>query len=83
MSCTAGGGDVLFSQRRRCLVQSETVMCCMARDSDVVYGRREICHLWPEMVMSHMAGDDCCQWYELMAFSRTGTFLYILALWPS
>ena len=40
ISCTAGGGDVLYSRRRRCLVKSETGMSCMAGDSDVSYGRR-------------------------------------------
>ena len=40
MSCTAGGGDVLYSRRRRCLVWLETKMSCMAGDEDVSYGRR-------------------------------------------
>jgi len=43
MSCTAGGGDVLYSRRQRCLVWPETEMSCMAGDGDVLYGRRRRC----------------------------------------
>jgi len=50
-----------------------------ARDGDVLYGQRRRCLVWPEMLVSHMAGDDCWLWYELIAFSRTGAFIYILA----
>jgi len=32
MSCTVGGGDVLYSRRRRCLVWPETEMSRMAGD---------------------------------------------------
>jgi hypothetical protein len=75
--------DVLYSRRRRCLVQSEMEMSCTVGDGDVLYGRRWRCLVWPETVMSLMAGDVCWLWYELMAFSHTGKFIYILALWPS
>ena len=40
MSCTAGGGDVFYSWRRRCLVQSQREISWMAGDADVSYGRR-------------------------------------------
>jgi len=40
MSCTAGGGDVLYSRRRRCFVWPQTEMSCMASDGYVLYGRR-------------------------------------------
>jgi len=40
MSCTAGGGDVLYSRRRRCLVWPETEISRMAGDGDVSYGWR-------------------------------------------
>jgi hypothetical protein len=58
-------------------------MSCMAGDGDDLYGQRRRRRVWPETVMSRMAGDDCLLWYELMAFSRTCTSIYILALWPS
>jgi len=72
-----------LSRRRRCLVQPEAEMSCTVGDGDVVYGRRRRCLVWPETMMSRMAGNDCWLWYELIAFSHTGTFIYILALWPS
>jgi len=72
-----------LSLRRRCLVQPEEEMSPTVGDGDVLYGWRGWCLVWPETVMSHMAGDDCWLWYELMAFSCTGTFIYILALWPT
>jgi len=71
------------SQPEMSIVCPETEMSCMAGDGDVLYGRRRRCLVWPETEMSRMAGDDCWLWYELMAFSRTCTFIYILALWPS
>jgi len=40
MSCTARGGDVLYSRRRRCLEWPETEMSPLAGDGDVSYGRR-------------------------------------------
>jgi len=83
MSCTVGDWYILYGRRRRCLVWLETVMSRMAGDGDVLYGRRGWCLVRPETVTSRMAGDDCLLRYELMAFSRTGTFIYILALWPS
>jgi hypothetical protein len=39
--CMARGGDVLYSQRQRCLVQSETEMSCTLRQRDVLYGQRQ------------------------------------------
>ena len=30
--------------------------------------------------MSRIAGNECCLWYELMAFSPTGMLIYIY--WP-
>jgi hypothetical protein len=83
MCCTVGDGDVLYGRRRKCTVWPETGMSRMAGDGDVSSGRRRCCLVWAETVMSRMAGDDCGLWYQLMAFSRTSTFIYILALWPS
>jgi len=40
MSSTAGGGDVLYSWRWRCLVQSGTEISRLAGDRDVSYGQR-------------------------------------------
>ena len=40
MSCMAGGGDVLYSQRQRFLVQSEREMSDTVGDSGVLYGQR-------------------------------------------
>jgi len=72
-----------LSRRRRCLVQPEAEMSRMAADRVVSYGQSRRCLGWAETEMSCMPGDDCRLWYDLMAFCRTGTFIYILALWPS
>jgi hypothetical protein len=40
MSCSDGGGDVLYSQTGRRLVKSEMEMSCMAGDGNVLYGLR-------------------------------------------
>jgi len=40
MTCTAGGGDVLYSRRWGCLEWPDTEMSCMAEDCDVSYGQR-------------------------------------------
>jgi hypothetical protein len=40
MSCTVGDRDVLYGQRRWCLVSQESVMSRMAGDGDVSYGQR-------------------------------------------
>jgi len=68
---------------QRCLISPAAEMAHMAGDRDVFHGSIRRCLVWPETTISRLAGDDCWLWNKLMSLSRTWSFIYILALWPS
>ena len=76
MSCTAGGRDVLYSRRRRCLVWPDTEMSCMAGDRDVLYGRRRWFLVWRFLVWREMTVDSGTSWWHSAVLVRS--YIY----WP-